>query len=79
MKNPGFAMKLFVAWAQVGKDAWKKEVGYHGRSLIETAVCGYKTRIGNPMRARELDRQKGEVRRGCHVLNACARLGMPDA
>ncbi|MEK6482363.1 transposase [Catalinimonas sp. 4WD22] len=64
---------------QIGKKEWKKEVGYHKRSLSETAMYRYKMVIGNTLRARKMDNQMTEVRIGCHILNVFQRCGMPHA
>lgn len=63
--------------AEVGKDQWKKEVNYHRRSLVETAIYRYKTILGNKMHARNIENQKVEALIGCNILNAFTRLGMP--
>ena len=65
--------------AEVGKEQWKKEVGYHSRSLVETAIFRYKTILGNKMSARKIENQKIEALLGCNILNAFARLGMPES
>ncbi len=65
--------------AAVGKAQWKKEVNYHARSLVETAFFRYKTVLGNTLRARSLENQKVEALIGCNVLNAFARMGMPES
>jgi hypothetical protein len=38
--NSGFSLRRI---RQVGKNAWKKEVGYHRRSLAETTFYRFKT------------------------------------
>jgi len=65
--------------AEVGKDQWKKEVSYHSRSLVETAMFRYKTILGNKMHARNIENQKVEAMIGCNLLNAFVRLGMPES
>ncbi len=65
--------------AEVGKDQWKKEVKYHRRSLVETAMFRYKTILGNKMRARKIENQKIEALLGCNILNVFTRLGMPES
>lgn len=56
---------------------WKRNSGYHKRSLGETAFFRYKTIIGDRLKARKLDNQKTEVTIGCAILNRMAQLGMP--
>jgi hypothetical protein len=65
--------------AKVGKEQWKKEVSYHSRSLVETAMFRYKTILGNKMHARNFENQKVEALIGCNILNKFSRLGMPES
>ena len=64
---------------QIGRKAWKQEVGYHKRSLSETAMYRYKMTIGNTLAARKIENQATEVRIGCHILNVWQGGGMPNA
>lgn len=64
---------------QIGRKKWKQEVGYHKRSLSETAMHRYKMIIGNTLTARKMDNQVTEVRVGCHILNVFRGCGMPNA
>jgi hypothetical protein len=63
--------------AEVGRDAWKAETGYHRRSLAETAMYRYKTLIGPGLSSRTLDRQKVEAAVAVHCINRFTDLGMP--
>ena len=65
--------------AEIGKEQWKKEVSYHSRSLVETAMFRYKTILGSKMHARNIENQKVEALIGCNILNAFAHLGMPES
>lgn len=62
-----------------GRKKWKRDHGYHRRSLAETAMFRYKRIIGPDLRARELARQQTEARLGSKVLNQMAAIGMPDS
>lgn len=62
---------------QVGRKKWKQEIGYHCRSLAETAMYRMKTIFGNKLKNRLLAAQQTEARIRCKVLNAFTRLGMP--
>ena len=64
---------------QVGRKRWKQEVGYHRRSLAETAVFRFKIIFGNTMSARTLPRQITEARIKGAALNRMTQLGMPDS
>lgn len=62
---------------QIGRAAWKREVGYHQRSLAETAMFRIKTIFGNKLKNRELPNQKIEGQIRSKALNKITRLGMP--
>ena len=64
---------------RVGRKRWKEEVGYHRRSLAETAVFRFKTVFGNTLSTCTLARQVVEVRIKCAALNRMTQLGMPDS
>jgi hypothetical protein len=64
---------------QVGRQRWKKESGYHRRSLAETAVFRFKIIFGDTLSSRTLPRQVTEARIKCAALNRMAQLGMPDS
>ncbi len=65
--------------AEVGRDAWKAEVGYHRRSLAETAMLRYKTLIGPSLRSRAFDRQKVEAAVALRCINRFTAIGMPES
>lgn len=64
---------------EVGKDQWKREAGYHRRSLVETAMMRLKTLFSERLKAREWQRQETELRLRCAALNRMTALGMPQA
>jgi len=64
---------------RVGRKNWKRESGYHRRSLAETMVFRFKTIFGDRLQARELTRQVTEARIKCLALNRMTHLGMPDS
>lgn len=64
---------------RVGRKRWKQEVGYHRRSLAETAVFRFKIIFGNTLSARTLPRQITEARIKAAALNRMTQLGMPDS
>lgn len=63
----------------VGRKRWKQEVGYHRRSLAETAVFRFKLIFGNTLRARSCPQQITEARIKAAALNRMTRLGMPNS
>lgn len=60
-----------------GKKAWKKESGYHRRSLVETHMFRLKTILGGSLKSRGFANQKTEARIMVKTLNHMTALGMP--
>jgi len=61
---------------QIGRPAWKKEIGYHQRSLVETAMFRMKYLLGNRLKTRLMKNQRTEVAIRCLVLNKMTSLGL---
>lgn len=64
---------------EVGRDEWKREAGYHRRSLAETAMMRLKTIFSDKLKAREWRRQEAELRVRCAAMNRMTSLGMPQS
>lgn len=64
---------------EVGRDTWKKEAGYHRRSLAETAMMRLKTIFSDRLKSLEWKRQVTELRVRCAALNRMTSLGMPQS
>lgn len=62
-----------------GRKAWKESIGYHRRSLAETAMSRLKTNFGDRLKNRELPQQATELAIRCKLLNMFVTLGMPLA
>jgi IS5 family transposase len=62
---------------RVGRKQWKKDVGYHRRSLAETAVFRIKSIFGNKLSATSFDGQAAQAILRCAILNKMTHLGMP--
>jgi len=62
-----------------GRSAWKRESGYHQRSLAETAIFRFKTIFGDQLSARLLVTQATQFGTRCRALNIMTHLGMPDS
>lgn len=60
-----------------GRATWKKESGYHRRSLVENAFYRYKQCLSRSLSARTLPNQHSEILIGCHILNRFTSLGLP--
>lgn len=60
-------------------DVWKKKVGYHSRSIAETAMFRIKTLLGGHLSLRDYDAQVGEAMAMIRALNRMTLLGMPHS
>lgn len=56
---------------------WKKLVGYHKRSLAETAFSRIKRILGPNLKARKFENQIVECQIKCLIMNEMLSLGMP--
>ena len=56
---------------------WKKDSGYHQRSIAETAMYRFKQLIGPTLSLRNYNAQVGEITAGVKVMNKLIGLGMP--
>ena len=62
-----------------GRAEWKRQSGYHRRSIAETAMYRFKTIFGDKLGARLFESQCTEAFIKCRALNMMTRLGMPDS
>ena len=60
-----------------GRKRWKESVGYHRRSLSETAMYRMKCCFGDHLKNRLIQNQKTETRLRCKILNKFTQLGLP--
>ena len=60
-----------------GRKAWKEEIGYHRRSLAETAMSRMKMAFGDKLKNRKMENQVTEAAIRCKLLNIFVMLGMP--
>ncbi|MGG2143621.1 IS5 family transposase [Symbiopectobacterium sp. RP] len=58
---------------------WKKKVGYHRRSVAETAMFRFKMLLGGHLSLRDYDAQVGEAMAMVKALNLITLLGMPNS
>lgn len=63
----------------VGRREWKRESGYHRRSLAETTMFRLKTIFTDNVRARKEAIQRVELLLRVKALNLMTTLGMPDS
>jgi hypothetical protein len=62
-----------------GRARWKREIGYHRRSRVETLMYRYKTILGDRLASRKKSTQATEVAIKLDVLNRMIELGMPKS
>jgi len=60
-----------------GRRQWKERIGYHRRSLSETAMYRMKSCFGDHLKNREIENQRTETRLRSKILNKFTRLGLP--
>ena len=65
--------------AVVGRAGWKREMGYHTRSLAEVTMYRYKTIFSGTLQSRKPDYELKEVQLKCKLLNRMTELGMPKS
>jgi hypothetical protein len=63
---------------RLGRKRWKEQVGYHRRSLGETAMYRMKCCFGDRLKNRLLQNQQTEARLRAKNLNHFTRLGLPE-
>ena len=61
-----------------GRRKWKEHIGYHRRSLAETAMYRMKCCFGDHLKNREIENQRTEIRLRSKILNKFTRLGLPE-
>lgn len=59
------------------KNAWKKQIGYHLRSIVEATMFRYKRTFSHEMEARKAENQRTEILIKTRILNMMWKLGMP--
>lgn len=62
-----------------GRSQWKREIGYHRRSRVETLMYRHKTILGDRLASRREATQATEVAIKLNVLNRMTELGMPKS
>lgn len=71
--------EILRAMRKTTRARWKRESGYHMRSLVENTFFRTKTIFGSNLRSRSFKNQKTESRICCRALNIMTHLGMPDS
>lgn len=60
-----------------GRKEWKRQSGYHRRSLVENGFYRYKQILGAKLTSRTLENQQIEALLRCHALNRMTLSSMP--
>lgn len=64
---------------KIGRKGWKKESGYHRRSLAETGMFRFKTIFGACVWSRGFENQAVEIFIKCAALNRMIQVCKPDS
>jgi Transposase DDE domain len=62
-----------------GRKRWKRDSGYHRRSIAETTMFRLKTIFGGSLSARKFDNQAVELFIKCAALNRMIQIAKPDS
>lgn len=79
IRNNNLLEILGLGGDEEARKLWKKQRGYHRRSLGETAMFRFKQIFGGGLKSRTQATQKAEVRAKCEAINIMTRLGMPKS
>ncbi len=79
LKERDEAIRRIRELGEDGRSLWKKEVGYHRRSRVETLMFRYKTILGGHLTSRKGSTQATEVSIKLDALNRMTELGMPQS
>ena len=71
--------QLYFSAERTRRTQSKREIGYHRRSLVETAFFRLKTLFGHGVTSRTLDGQHAELMIRCTVLNCMTQFGCRTA
>jgi IS5 family transposase len=64
---------------QMGRQKWKRESGYHRRSIAETTMFRLKCIFGGTLSSRQFDNQAVELFLQCAALNRMIQLCKPES
>jgi Transposase DDE domain len=64
---------------KLGRAEWKRQSGYHRRSISETTMFRFKQIFGDNLHAIIFESQATEAFIKCNVLNKMTSLGMPES
>lgn len=77
-KDPPLARdEIIRSIRTMGRAQWKKQNGYHRRSLAETMMFRFKQIFGDNLQAILFESQAAEAFIKCNALNKMTSIGMP--
>ncbi len=76
-RNEAIKRISILGWNEEARQKWKKEVGYHRRSIAETAMHRFKALCGDRLLSRLERTQHIEALIKVNIVNAFTGLGMP--
>ena len=76
-KGSGYQHHDWIGEYGRGEDVMEKLIGYHRRSLVETAFSRFKGIFGDQLFSKRFDSQEIELNIKSQVLNRMTRIGMP--
>ncbi len=76
-RNDGIRAITGLGKDDEGRKIWKILVGYHRRSIGETAMYRFKKLFGGSFLSRKIENQKAELYGKSIAMNKMTRLGMP--
>ena len=64
---------------EIGRKEWKKESGYHRRSISETTMFRLKREFGGKLSSRDFENQAVELFIQCTLLNRMIQVAKPNS
>lgn len=77
LRNDAICQIIGLGNDEIAIKLWKKLVGYHDRSLVETAFSRFKGIFGSKLFSKSHDNQEVELKLKAYVLNEMTKQGMP--
>lgn len=78
LKNWETRNKYVKACQKIGRDAWKQEVKYHRRSLVETNMFRIKSAFSDRLKSKTIKNQQIEIQIRAFLLNHWTNEFMPS-
>ena len=79
MRSRNNAIKQIVDLGgdDTARKLWKRRIGYHRRSIAETAMYRFKALLGGKLQCREKSYRKAEIFFKYLIINQMNSIGMP--